>query len=366
MRQLQPVEHNTMDGWICRIMREEKCEESKTCMLDYLIALLDEANDFSWQSAKASHAVLLCRIEQGEISNWSETDKIDRVRRANAQRHTNGYQSSASYHKSKFQGQTQAQGLTQAKVTKTMPCVYYNDWFCSHQKHHETRGVYCKHICSTCFAHGGKSSAHSAVECRQKNLKKRISLGMAFGNKGPAQDKLTTSSSSYAYSSRIINCRNKGTVSQYGAPSRVWKQWLSMSNMCKPVDPRRSFAEVLKTCPSKHENTSSLMPRTCKSKVTTLSKAQVHQVPNKVTSPGQGKSPCVHKSVYRGHTVDPVSCYNRFDPLKQFDTQELDDQTENWTVGQTGHKVKSKVKLTKHSNVQTPNVHKLVQQDINS
>ena len=44
----------------CRIMREEKCDESNNCMLDYLIALLDDTNDFSWQSAKASHAILLC------------------------------------------------------------------------------------------------------------------------------------------------------------------------------------------------------------------------------------------------------------------------------------------------------------------
>ena len=140
---------------------------------------------------------------------------------------------------------------------------------------------------------------------------------MAFGNK------LATCSSSYAYGSRIINCRNKGTVFQYSAPSHVWKQWLSMR---KPVDPRHSFAKVLKTCPSKYGNTSPFMTTTGKSKVTTLSKVQVQQVPNKATASGQGKGPCVHKSVYRGHTVDPVLCYNRFDPLKQFDTQELDDQ----------------------------------------
>ena len=41
-------------------------------MLDYLIALLDDADDFSWQSAKASNAVLLCQMEKGEIISWSE------------------------------------------------------------------------------------------------------------------------------------------------------------------------------------------------------------------------------------------------------------------------------------------------------
>ena len=69
----------------CRIMKEESCQITKNPMLDYLIALLDDSNDFSWQAAKASHAVLLCRMEQGEVISWSETDKIDRIRRANAQ-----------------------------------------------------------------------------------------------------------------------------------------------------------------------------------------------------------------------------------------------------------------------------------------
>ena len=39
----------------------------KEHMLDYVIALLEDANDFSWGAAKASHAVLLCRMEQGSI-----------------------------------------------------------------------------------------------------------------------------------------------------------------------------------------------------------------------------------------------------------------------------------------------------------
>ena len=35
---------------------------------------------FSWNSAKASPAVLLCRMEQEEIKDFTETEKIDRVR----------------------------------------------------------------------------------------------------------------------------------------------------------------------------------------------------------------------------------------------------------------------------------------------
>ena len=53
----------------------------KENMLDYLINLLDDAHDFFWTSAKSSHAVLLSRMEQGEIKTWADTEKIDRVRR---------------------------------------------------------------------------------------------------------------------------------------------------------------------------------------------------------------------------------------------------------------------------------------------
>ena len=56
-------------------------------MLDYLIALMEDANDFSWDAARASRAVLLCRMEQGEVKNYTETEKLDRIRQANAQRH---------------------------------------------------------------------------------------------------------------------------------------------------------------------------------------------------------------------------------------------------------------------------------------
>ena len=51
------------------------------------LAIRMHTNNFSWDAAKASHAVLLCRMEQGEVVSYQEIDKIDRIRRANAQRH---------------------------------------------------------------------------------------------------------------------------------------------------------------------------------------------------------------------------------------------------------------------------------------
>ena len=69
--QLSPIQW--MAGF-CRTIREESDMAVREHMLDYVNNLLDDANDFSWASAKASHAVLLCRMEQGEITVWSETE----------------------------------------------------------------------------------------------------------------------------------------------------------------------------------------------------------------------------------------------------------------------------------------------------
>ena len=73
----------------CRIMREEQNLQNQKFMLEYLISLLDDANDFSWDAAKVSHAVLPCRMEQGEVVCYQEIEKqIDRIWRASVQRHT--------------------------------------------------------------------------------------------------------------------------------------------------------------------------------------------------------------------------------------------------------------------------------------
>ena len=150
-----------MSGF-CRIMREESCQVTKDHMLDYLISLLDDSNDFLWQAAKANHAMLLCRMEQGEVTSWSQTDKIDRIRRANAQKHLPQSQTVHSNQKFRKSGSGQ-------KSQKSMPCVFFNDNSCNFSKHHETKGVFYRHICSSCFAQDGKIGTHSALDCKQKS-----------------------------------------------------------------------------------------------------------------------------------------------------------------------------------------------------
>ena len=145
-----------MDGF-CRTMREENDINLRSHMLNYVIDLLDDAQDFSWTAAKASHAVLLCRMEQGEVSGY---DQVDRIKRANAQKHVIGNPQSSS-------------GPNNAKKNLPRPgrttlCQFFNQGMCSHSATHVTKGVLYKHICSFCFTSANKSFAHTESECRNK------------------------------------------------------------------------------------------------------------------------------------------------------------------------------------------------------
>ena len=142
----------------CRILREEQDPQVKEHILDYLIALMEDANDFSWDAARASHAVLLCRMEQGEVKNYTETEKLDRIRRANAQRHV----ANTSEEMSNFPMKTK---------NKVLTCSYYNQGTCIHQKSHDTKGVTYRHICAYCFQQFGKTYSHSEQNCRSKTKK---------------------------------------------------------------------------------------------------------------------------------------------------------------------------------------------------
>ena len=139
----------------CRTMREESSLQNRDFMLDYLIKLLEDATDFSWASAKASYAVLLCRMEQGEIKSWAETEKIDRVRRAHAQRHV-----ATTHSTSRNIEKTHGNG-------KTVPCVYFNKGSCLQKQSHETRRIFYKHVCSYCWQKEAKAFPHTQTECKK-------------------------------------------------------------------------------------------------------------------------------------------------------------------------------------------------------
>ena len=155
--QLSPVQW--MAGF-CRTMRDQPDVKIREHMLDYVIHLLEDAQDFSWSAAKASHAVLLCRMEQGEISGWTESEKIERIRRAHAQRHV----TAPSEKGQKGQDKTQ-------HASKVLTCLYFNKNTCLQKNSHETRGVLYRHICLACFTAEGKEYPHSQLHCRKSKAK---------------------------------------------------------------------------------------------------------------------------------------------------------------------------------------------------
>ena len=141
-------------------MREETNQNSKDAMLDYLISLLGDANDFSWNSAKASHAVMLCHMEQGEIKDYTQTEQIDRVRHVHAQRHTPT-------------GQDTTNNVSKRNNSKSMVCQYYNSGTCSQQNTHKTKGVMYRHVCYFCFTKNCRNFQHTEVQCHNKQKTKK-------------------------------------------------------------------------------------------------------------------------------------------------------------------------------------------------
>ena len=144
------------------IVMDEPDHETKTIMLEHLVDLMEDADDFSWSGSKAAHAVILARMEDCRLE-WDERAKLDWIRRKNSQRPepVKGLTFSKHSQNSKF---------TQQQLDEAPLCKYYNKSSCKHEDHHETNGTIYRHICATCFAFN-KIALHSAKHCPE--LKKK-------------------------------------------------------------------------------------------------------------------------------------------------------------------------------------------------
>ena len=90
------------------------------------------------------------------------------------------------------------------KSIKSMPCVYYNDNSCNFNKNHETKGVFYRHICSSCFAQG---QCPQCPGLQTKMSKKRVTLGMVNAAQlqpDYVQDQVPEEKFSSQYSCRYI------------------------------------------------------------------------------------------------------------------------------------------------------------------
>ena len=146
----------TITQWVSgfvRCIQEEKSASNRDLMLDYLGNLMEDVSDFSWDSAKAAHAILLTNMEADRVT-WPETEKIDRLRRAHVQRHVS--------HSNSANNRTFGKKSKNAGTKNGMNCRFFQEGNCKFPSHHRTAGVFYRHVCENC------DGIHTTKNCNQK------------------------------------------------------------------------------------------------------------------------------------------------------------------------------------------------------
>ena len=149
-RQRLNYDQLSITQWVqgfCRNVLDEKCNKCRKIMISYLSDIMGDATDFSLSSVKASHAVLLWRS-----LDWENLDRIDRIRRAHAQKHV-------SHQKTSWQKNENKQHPWFCKFCQNDTCQFSTD--------HEVGGRIHKHVCAYCL-NSGKQLSHPEKDCMQK------------------------------------------------------------------------------------------------------------------------------------------------------------------------------------------------------
>ena len=91
-----------------KIHQEEKDATIRENMVEYLTELLQDACNYSWESAKGVHSVLLHWM-QGDVVNWSNLKEVNKILKQYAQ--TSAFHGAAG---------------ERSKITKVVSCFKYN------------------------------------------------------------------------------------------------------------------------------------------------------------------------------------------------------------------------------------------------
>ena len=128
-----------VQGFVKNILDEQN-PQNREHMLQYLGDIMEDASDFSWQS--------------------QDTTRIDRVRRAYAQKH-----------------QSSGRQNWGQKIGEKKPwfCKQYQSGSCTFEKDYETGGKTHRHICATCLSQGRQLS-HPEHDCHfaKKGVTKNV------------------------------------------------------------------------------------------------------------------------------------------------------------------------------------------------
>ena len=117
-------------------------------MLTYLADIMEDTTDVKWASAKASHAIMLCEMERGSLT-WFHTDRIDRIRKAHAQKHSISH------------GQNWGKNN---ENRRPWSCKAFQSGMCTHSKDHDVGARIHKYICEFCLTQV-RYLTHSEKDC---------------------------------------------------------------------------------------------------------------------------------------------------------------------------------------------------------
>ena len=126
-------------------------QPDKDQKLNYLAKLLEDASDFSFEGAKACHAVVLTSMECDELT-WQDTNELNRHRRQHAQRHPSP----------DSKKQNKPKSFQHSSYNPEMVCKYFLEGTCKHHDTHVTKGTTFKHFCKRC------RGDHADGKCKPK------------------------------------------------------------------------------------------------------------------------------------------------------------------------------------------------------
>ena len=131
-------------------------------MQRHLLELMRDTGDYTWESVKNFHAVLLNQFEMKRIK-WTDVEAIQELRRTYAHRSTPSHTSKPSAKSDR--SDTLAKSTT---VRGPVYCLQFQSGECKSQGDHASSRGTVKHICSFCLKETGCMFAHAELDCRRK------------------------------------------------------------------------------------------------------------------------------------------------------------------------------------------------------
>ena len=127
---------------------DEKDEIARQNMLWHMMQLMEDSIEWSFQTAKRAHAVVLQEIERGRC-DWKNPDLVEKIRCRNTQRALNVPESTK-------------------KNNKTFLCRHFNKGTCKYESEHSEGDKVFEHYCVYCFKVVNKKFEHQLSQCVRK------------------------------------------------------------------------------------------------------------------------------------------------------------------------------------------------------